>query len=112
MAWPKGRKRAIAPKPSPDIAPETAQILGHPVQSEATSAATPVEPKPALTERQAANYAQMLCYIRGEFVPRHLRIHWDQRNVPIVDRVRAAMLRDRAKPDQAEAYLDAELARR
>lgn len=52
----------------------------------------------------------MLCYITGKFVPRALRIHWDQRNVPIVDAARKAMARDGAKPEQAEEYLDRVIA--
>lgn len=129
MAWPKGRRRTKSETPARDIGPEVAPVLGHPAQPESTLAACPpvfmpdphgmtgreeelaADNRRRFAERQTANRVQMLCYIRGDFVPRDLRVHWDMRNKPIVDRVKAAMRKDRATPDKAEAYLDAELAR-
>lgn len=111
MAWPKGRRRTKSETPARDVGPEVAPVLGHPAQPESALSACHEPEKPALDERQSANRVQMICYIRGDFVPRDLRVHWDMRNKPIVDRVKAAMRKDRATPDKAEAYLDAELAR-
>ena len=105
MAWPKGRKRS---QPV-DVKHEKFEPQSLPVVVQEIVKAK--KPAPSDTDiRTAANREIMLCYITGKFVPRALRIHWDQRNVPIVDAARKAMARDGAKPEQAEEYLDRVIA--
>lgn len=114
MAWPKGRRKGKDGLPSPDIGSETEQILGHPIASEATLAAPPTEPE--VSEADAIRRKIMLHRLQGPAskLPwkewREIRFREDMRDAKLVEIIKVAMFK--ATPDQAEAYLDVELARR
>lgn len=114
MAWPKGRRRTKPPQPVRDIGPEPVSILRHPAQPEATSSAPP----PPVEGMKAARRKIMLHRLRGNQSTldwsewRQIRHLEDMRDQKLVWHIQAAMTKAGASMDEAEAYLDAELAAR
>lgn len=114
MAWPKGRRRTKSEVPAQDIGPKSASILGHPAQPESIFSAGPS----MADELKAIRRTIMLHRLRGPKSTldwsewRRIRHYEDMRDQKLVWHIQAAMTKDGASMDEAEAYLDAELARR
>lgn len=125
MAWPKGRRRTKSESPAQDIGFVDAPVLGHPAQPEATSSAghsvedaAGIEQKSMAEALKAIRRTIMLHRLMGPKSTldwaewRRIRHYEDMRDQKLVWHIQAAMAKDGASIDEAEAYLDAELARR